>query len=254
MTPASNDSFLIVSLVDVLKLGNALTRFSPETVTSTSAIYRFGGVLPSDVQEAIGNAGVVERRLLDTAHFLLSSDLKLQQAVYSEFFEHIAPEYESLIDLERNLRNIGNLLAILRESIGDLSGRRILDFGCGTGLAYDSLKRSNARFVGADQSQHMREIAKCRGMDTVGLDDMSGLQSVFDGAIASYVFHLIADEAAIGVLVHSIKQGGVVVANHHKDVNIDWADRTFRRYGCDATNLRSAKSVDHGSYFAYIKR
>src|SRR5579859_5955545 len=97
MTPVSNDEFLIISLIDLPKLGDALTGFIPNR-EGTSAIYRFEGAIPARIQFAISKLGVVERRLLDRAHFLLNSDPKLQQAAYSEFFEYIAAEYESLID------------------------------------------------------------------------------------------------------------------------------------------------------------
>lgn len=254
MTPASNDEFLIISLLDLPKLGGALARFTPHPGTTSSAIYRFEGAIPTCVQCTMREVGVVERCLFDRAHFLLNSDPKLQQAAYGEFFEYIAAEYESLIDLDRNVRNVDNLIAMLCRSIEDLYDKRILDFGCGTGLSYGSLKRSTARFIGVDQSQHMRKIAQSRGMQVLGLDYLGRAQSTFDGAIASYVLHLVTDETVVGSLVNSMKPGGILVANYHKGINADWAENTFRRLGCDVTGLPSAESGEHGPYFAYIKR
>lgn len=75
-------------------------------------------------------------------------------------FDNFAPTYEkTLQDIEYNAVNK------IAELHAPLYGK-ILDLGCGTGLAAEKLKNENNIFIGVDISQKMLEIAAQKGLYT----------------------------------------------------------------------------------------
>jgi predicted TPR repeat methyltransferase len=178
----------------------------------------------------------------------------MQQVLYNEFFDYIANQYESLIDISRNLANIDTLLELLSHEIGGLVDKRIIDFGCGTGLASRRLRGAAAEFTGVDQSPHMRDIAMHRGMKVVPTNDLASWTSYFDGAIASYVLHLLSDDEALRSLALALKPDGVLVGNFHKNANLDRVTKCLARYGCEAVELPLRSGIEiHGGYMGYRK-
>ena len=200
------------------------------------------------------NSETTKNRLMDHAHFLLHSDAAVQEAIYGEFFDYIADNYESMIDQRRNLANVANLLRELSRLLGGLQGKTIMDFGCGTGIAIPQLLQAGADFVGVDRSPHMREIASHRGMRVLSLEGLCSRDLIFDGAIASYVLHLVSTDQVVEKLVKTLRPGAVLVGNYHKDRNALWANEAFERHGCSVIRLPSEGGQNHGSYFAYAKR
>jgi len=53
---------------------------------------------------------------------------------------------------------------LIRQLIGDVSGRRVLDIGCGDGALATTLARQGARAVGVDASKPMLDAARARAM------------------------------------------------------------------------------------------
>jgi ubiquinone/menaquinone biosynthesis C-methylase UbiE len=250
----SEGEYLIISEDDLQDLKEALSSAAPDFRSAKAAIYSFRGLIPPPIRAAIASAARLQKRLMDRAVFLVQKDSTAQQILYSEFFEYVAADYDSLIDPQRNMDNIDQLITMLAILIDGISGKSIMDFGCGTGLAFELLQKAGARFVGVDQSGHMREMATRRGMKSCSPNDLSDYNSFFDGAIASYVLHLISTDDAIATIVKPLKPGGVLVGNYHKSWNIYWADEAFRRQGCEVIKLASGAASQHGSYVGYIKR
>ena len=89
------------------------------------------------------------------------------------------------------------IYAVLRsslwENLGELSGRRLLDVGCGSGWLSCELHRAGARVTGVDGSSKLLERARSRGPTITYLEhDLStglpGGVGVFDLAVAHMVF------------------------------------------------------------------
>lgn len=249
--PRSNFQYLIASHTDIASMADALASFTPVSNNVEAVIYRFPREIPQPLLTRISNAGWAEARLMDCAHFILQNNPLTQQALYNGFFDYIGAEYESLISVSRNCDNIKHLLYLLRQHSGSLEAKELIDFGCGTGLALTQLQAAKAQFVGVDQSAHMRDIAQHRGMNTIDLVALRGRPSRFDGAIASYVLHMVSDETAIAGVASSLKKGATLVGNFHKGLNVQWMDGVFAKYGCKATRLDA--SAIHGTYIGYTK-
>ena len=192
---------------------------------------------------------------MDRFWFVLAEKGELQEVVFSEFFEYIADEYERLIDVSRNVENIETLLGQLSAILGNLADHSILDFGCGTGLAIGPLTACGTLFTGVDQSAHMRDLARKRGMPVISMNQLQSRTSAFHGVIASYVFHLFVDEFVLDELWNTVRVGGALVANFHKGNGIERANTFFHRSDCRIVNCEVAAHLQrHGSYFAYIKQ
>lgn len=255
MTPAFEPSSIVVVFhpADRKLAANACP--SAESVFDGKSLSLFSLSLSTveRVRYDLERSGCAVLVLLDRFVFLLPKQDRTRQALFMEFFEYIATVYEELIDVSRNRQNVQNLLFHLRSIIGDLKGKHLLDFGCGTGLAIQSLAESGASYVGLDQSVHMREVARGRGMAVISLRDLPGFQSTFDGAIASYVFHLTVDDDALRGLWRSLKQPGVLIANFHKGFGVERINQFFEKLHCQIVNLGGQPTSIHGPYYAYAK-
>jgi predicted TPR repeat methyltransferase len=151
-------------------------------------------------------------------------------ATTDAFFTQIADDYDGLVDAERNISNLVNLLReIMRRS--DAGGRplRILDFGCGTGLSKVALTRiadstTNINLLGFDRCARMRETAMRRGLQVLPVAACADLQNLgesepFDGAVASYVFHFGVDDVCFNALHGVLRRGGTLAGNYHNATN-----------------------------------
>jgi SAM-dependent methyltransferase len=253
--PPCRFQYLIAARHDVSSLADSLAYFEPVWNGSEAAIYRFSGRIPESLHREMMDAGLSETRLMDCAYFIQQRNRLIQQALYIEFFDYIGDDYESLIDVNRNSGNISVLLDLLRQRIGNLAGKILLDFGCGTGLAITQLQAAKARFIGVDQSPHMLDIARCRGMEAIDVAALNSWGSRFDGAIASYVLHLVSDEAVIKAVASSLKSGATLVGNFHKGANVEWVDRMFNQFGCSALHFpQLGPETSHGMYVGFTKK
>jgi len=193
-------------------------------------------------------------RLLDRYLFLMPTNPEEENALFSGFFEHIASDYERLIDPACNLHNINILISMLTKQIGNLNGINILDFGCGTGLSFGPLIATGASVIGMDKSVRMRTIAQARGERVLTLNELMEWPESFNGVIASYVFHLFPDVESIGAICKKLELGGAVIGNFHKGIGIDFAVELFRKFQCDAFAAEdTAETERHGKYLIFIK-
>lgn len=112
--------------------------------------------------------------------------------------------------------------AILRLA-GDVSGRRVLDAGCGSGPLLEELRIAGAEIAGFDASPAMAEIARRRlGADAdLRVADLSQPlpydDAAFDDVVCSLVLHYLRDwSAPLAELRRVLRPGGrlLLVVNH----------------------------------------
>ena len=102
------------------------------------------------------------------------------------------------------------------EAVAEVSPRRVLEAGCGTGeLAERVLRELGAEVVAVDISSRMVALTAARGIDA-RVADVQALpfeDAEFDVAVANWVLHHAADvDVALGELARVLRPGGRLVA------------------------------------------
>lgn len=110
------------------------------------------------------------------------------------------------------------------ELLGNVSGRRVLDAGCGPGLYAEALLAQGAAVVGFDQSPEMVRLARRRAGDRFDVrvhDFASPLDwlddATFDAALLALVLHHVDDRVGALRELHRVlrPEGRLVVSTHH---------------------------------------
>src|SRR5580704_14820582 len=125
---------------------------------------------------------------------------------------------------------------------GDVTGRRILDAGCGSGPLFAALRDRGAIVTGFDKSAGMIELARRRLGDVADLQvaDLGGPlrfpDNTFDDVTASLVLHYLEDWGpALAELRRVLKPGGRLIVS---------VDHPF------ATNMWHREAGHEPDYFA----
>lgn len=133
-------------------------------------------------------------------------------------YDGFAAEYNA--DNERNLLNAHYERPAMLELVGDVTGRDVLDIGCGAGPLAEKLAQGGARVSGFDSSAKMIEIARQRLDDDVDLQvaDLTAPlpygNDSFDAACASLVLHYLPDWVdALTEIKRVLRPGGKLVAS-----------------------------------------
>jgi SAM-dependent methyltransferase len=113
------------------------------------------------------------------------------------------------------------------ELVGDVSGKRVLDVGCGPGLYAAELVSRGASLMGLDGSPRMVELARDRVPEAeFRVQDLSEPldlpESSFDVAVMALVIHHLDDRTSLLREVHRVLRpdGYLVVSTHHPTT--DW--------------------------------
>ncbi len=155
-----------------------------------------------------------------------------RQKLVDHFFSLLGEDYETYIDVERNCRNIANLLHLLQAHGGLGQGQVVVDYGCGTGLSLRVLAGSGIELVGVDRCEVMRSVASNRGMRTFRPEELLNWRGEpFDGAFSSYALHLVYDYKDVEAVWGSLKPGGVLAGNFHKRIGLARVESWIRRMG-----------------------
>ncbi|MBL8087336.1 MAG: class I SAM-dependent methyltransferase [Chthonomonas sp.] len=105
-------------------------------------------------------------------------------------------------------------IELLRDELSQLSGRKLLDFGCGTGAALAELQAESFA-VGVDFSSIALELAAERGLTRLVQGDGEHVPlraDQFEGMIALDIFeHIQGVEAAFAEAYRILAPGGVLV-------------------------------------------
>lgn len=107
------------------------------------------------------------------------------------------------------------LLRILRPVLASPSGKRVLDFGCGTGGFCQKLSSLGLRVTGVEPSEAMLAIARAKtdaGIQyALGSHKSVPERATFDAVVSIMVFQFLADPApALRALVSSLIRGGLL--------------------------------------------
>ncbi len=100
--------------------------------------------------------------------------------------------------------------ASVLDLLGDVSGQRILDLGCGDGVLTASLVEKGASVLGVDSSPEMIGDAIARGLEASVMDATAlSFDEEFDAVFTNAVLHWIRDHDAVLAGVHqALKPGG----------------------------------------------
>lgn len=133
-------------------------------------------------------------------------------------YDGFAAEYNE--ENERNLMNAFYERPAMLDLVGDVTGRDVLDIGCGAGPLAERLTQRGARVSGFDSSARMIEIARKRLDDNVDLQVADLAEPLpydddsFDVACASLVLHYLADWLdALSEIKRVLRPGGRLVAS-----------------------------------------
>ncbi|MBR1003585.1 MULTISPECIES: class I SAM-dependent DNA methyltransferase [Bradyrhizobium] len=165
--------------------------------------------------------------------------------VTSALFDAIAVHYDDLTDCGTNLAVCRRLLDEVSGHSG--SGNRILDFGCGTGVAVLAASEpdlQHLRLVGTDASPAMLELARRRGEETLHFQTWWGTPAgSFDGAIAAFVLHYGVPDEHLSLIASQLRDGAIFAANLFKAPSA-LMDRIVRACTQGGLKLRSVEQLD----------
>lgn len=199
----------------------------PEDVTSARMVVESVVHLPGGVANAYllrgeklnstqKNLSIGDRaryvRLMDRCYVPDAPD----PTVVSALFDLIADFYDELIHDITNLDTARTLLSAVLET--ELPSPRILDFGCGTGLASKALSDLglNADIIGTDISTEMLRHAAKRGETVLTIEEWRTDRSTYDGVIACFVLHYGVPDLDLVRIAASLAPGGRLAANFFK--------------------------------------
>lgn len=101
------------------------------------------------------------------------------------------------------------------ELVGDVSGQRVLDAGCGAGHYFEALRSKGAEVVGVDGSAELLARARDRLGDDVELvhHDLNAPLRVFedasfDGVVSALVYHHLDDRTGFLAELRRVLRGG----------------------------------------------
>lgn len=149
-----------------------------------------------------------------------SSGRPAARAVLNDY-DSFAEAYTA--ETEANLINGYYARPAILDLAGDVTGRRILDAGCGSGPLFAALRDRGAIVTGFDSSTKMVELARQRlGADAdLRVGDVGGPlpypDGAFDDVIASLVLHYFKDwTAPLAELRRVLRPGGrlIMSVNH----------------------------------------
>jgi 2-polyprenyl-3-methyl-5-hydroxy-6-metoxy-1,4-benzoquinol methylase len=152
----------------------------------------------------------------------LSRELEFQRH-HAEAQETIRATPANVIERYRSMRYAGIIQKdFMYRQLGvgrDLAGKRLLDFGCGTGQTSTQLAALGAFVVGIDISPELIELARRRA-ELDGVTDHVQFQNVdllkapadsFDLILCSAVLHHVDSSVVLPILRSYLKPGGKIV-------------------------------------------
>jgi len=141
--------------------------------------------------------------------------------VSAALFDIVARKYDQLTQTEINLATAELLLEAACSGRNPLP-TRILDFGCGTGVAFAAARRmapadTGPELTGTDISPAMLRQAADRGQTVISFEEWRQLPpDSFDAAIAVFVMHYGVPPQDLEIIASQMRRGARFAANYFK--------------------------------------
>jgi len=164
-------------------------------------------------------------------------------------YDEIAEKYNESEQGALTLWRLG--YPVVCELLGDISGKSVLDYGCGTGTFSRYLQTKGAIVTGVDVSENMIAVAKSFSQDCItyhafnnGLDFLE--DGIFDYVVANFVLCTIPSQSLIlqtlGQINRVLKKGGkFVLMNSNWDKSNGKEFHSFKLEYCK--ELRSGQPI-----------
>lgn len=137
-------------------------------------------------------------------------------------YNNFAEEYTNQITSQNNFWNKYLEAPAMENLLKDkVSGKAVLDLGCGSGVSTIKLKNWNANVVGVDISEKMVDIAKREypeiNFNVASVEDLPFPENRFDIVASSLVFHYIQDLTKVFKEVNRVLKtsGSLIFSMHH---------------------------------------
>lgn len=218
---------------------------SPSRVRPNHVLFR----MPANAVHALADKWDIGT-ILDRYWVITDPDPISNEAMIGSFFDDLSTDYERIIDPAQNRENVRHLLWLLLDYLNIPQGA-LLDFGCGPGDSRTQVEAAGRSVIGVDLSARMREGAAGSGMSVMTPQQLLTVQpKSFGGAFASYVLHLDPRPAGLSRIIATIKAGGALVANIHKNRGLETLCQHIEAEGCSWELLPKPALDVHGSYLA----
>lgn len=135
-----------------------------------------------------------------------------KQNIYDNeiFFEG----YKKIRDNEANANNLFEIPALF-SMMPDLTGKRVLDLGCGFGEhCMRCIRQGAEKVVGIDISEKMLEVARKEHSDSdityvnMPMEEISQLNETFDVVVSSLAFHYVEDFSGVVRNIYDLLEPG----------------------------------------------
>lgn len=142
------------------------------------------------------------------------------------YFDQVASSWDS----RRRIRRAETLASIIKEEVPDMKGKKILEFGCGTGLLTFQLYQEDVQIYGYDLSPKMcsiyeKKIELYDPCSNVHLLKELAQEKDYDLIYSSMVFHHITEiEQKLAELKGLMAEGGTFLM-----IDLDKDDGTFHK-------------------------
>jgi len=148
--------------------------------------------------------------------------------------------YKKLREREVNANVLFEIPALF-SLLPDMTGKEVLDLGCGFGehcMAF--VEKGASKVVGIDISEKMLEVAREENSDpaitylNMPMEDLGGLDGMFDVVISSLAFHYVEDfKSLIENIYAKTRSGGVFVFSQEHPINTTYGNCDFERWTRD---------------------
>ena len=189
---------------------------------------------------------------LDSFLFVLPEDYSSQSIIWEDFYSRYADSFESITDIGHNILCIKKIYALIQKRMNISSRTKVLDFGCGSGLAIHL--NAECDLIGYEPNEKMRKQARAKGMKVLDANQICMLpDNSIDAVFSSYVFHMGIKEHDIELLRRIIRQDGMIVANFYKNMNCLVVNDIFACMGFSVTKINEFDER-FGSVYEYRKK
>ncbi|MCR5610151.1 MAG: class I SAM-dependent methyltransferase [Lachnospiraceae bacterium] len=174
-----------------------------------------------------------------------------QQNIYDN--ETFFQGYKKLRENEVNANNLFEIPALF-SLLPSLSGKNVLDLGCGFGEhCMEYVKMGASKVVGIDISEKMIEVARKENVDpkieyiNMPMEELEKIKGKFDVVISSLAFHYVEDFSGV---VHNIynllNEGGIFVFSQENPLCTCYSGNTGRWTRDEKGNKLYVNLKDYG--------